>query len=926
MKHACFWLLLCLLWPASRLLAQAAPAPISLADALKAMPVASVGDGSVALTVGAERVTPMPPPPQDAQDALPDNPIATPQSLAVQYGRLGGWFGHVYALAPPTMTILNTSAALADLPLSMLASHHPLPFLVGTLTADQVRLMGTTGLAFGDLTPDQQALLKAALPQPLQVVARSVPPPVKDYAGLIKPGADRKRILDAYDAEVKAYEARFVTIPEETLESSLRLRAFLIPQYNLDTPDNSSIDVNYAGGGLDKTVNYLLAVPSGSIQQKDKPLEDALRAEAPNESKPGDLLWNRHDLEHGVSLEGVKSVDDLIGRLARATNVELYADPRYGALSLLLTGDLHKPQPAGDMMQALALCVCGTWRRVGPAFVLTDDVRGLGTRRAALQEAVQAWSNRLTGVDKGASGHLAATDWLHILPFALGDIGALSPAQMAAFPEKPGGNDGHVLWKDLAEPLRASLRQGMKRDDMIEDSYNDAAEAVARSLKPGTPVSVSFNLQLAVELPEMGVMPLNEEYAVQAGDAPAPSKPVQAHSIPVPQKGRGVLCAPKTAEEARMLVTHLPKQGFNLLFLDVFTGGRTYFANDALPPVSDGAAGVLQAALDAAKPLHIPVYAVLDTLCWRKDGGSPHPQPWPAGYGEELTVTGEASDVAVRRQSAAGTRPSGPEYDYLLEQRASQSWASPLDPNVRRLLPALVRTVAGTKGLAGLVFQDTAPPGYLGQEAVPFGNDLGYTPLNRLAYLRAHQIDPVDLGPYSALLIASLPGDTFMLKADIPTFPLAPARVGYGTWSKFLADADQTLLADCFAAARRTAPTLPLWMREERLGFWFDPWRDPKTPVLIAPATPDDAFPQISAGSIVGVPYGPVERANVNRFVELATDFPDINGRRAGGVVFDLTTGGPPDSLTDTLDRLAALLKKPDTAAKEPAAKNTPKH
>jgi len=40
------------------------------------------------------------------------------------------------------------------------------------------------------------------------------------------------------------------------------------------------------------------------------------------------------------------------------------------------------------------------------------------------------------------------------------------------------------------------------------------------------------------------------------------------------------------------------------------------------------------------------------------------------------------------------------------------------------------------------------------------------------------------------------------------------------------------------------------------------------------------------------------------------------NAKRAGGEILDLITGGPPDSLPDTLDHLSAFLKKPAPAAK----------
>ena len=899
MKSLCPWLLFLTLLPVSVQAQQTA-----ITQALKALPLSSVGDGNAVIIV----IFPAPLP--DA--GQPQDWVPTPENIAEHFGRADQWFGHVCALAPPTMTALNAGSVLANLPMPLLAAHHPMPFLLGSLSAGQVSQMGATGLAFRDLTADQAAILAAMFPQPFQVVAKSVPLPVKNYAELIKPGADRRKIEAQFDTDYKAYETNFVTIPLETLMSSVRLHAYLQPQYNFDVSEDSTIDVDYAGAGMEKAVDYFLPQTQENTRQRDKPLQDLIRAEVPNTPKPGDILWNRHDLDHDVLCEGVKTIDELILRLAQATGMELYADRRYGALPVVLAGDLHKPQEARDIMQALALCVCGTWRQVGPAYVLTDDVQGMGTRRAALEEAAQGWSNRLVAAGQTAGSALTAGDWLHVLPFAPGDIGALTPSQMTAFPETPGGKDGHLLWKDLNAPLQAALRAGMASDDETNTDYNESLQTVARQIKPTTPVSVTFRLQMALELPPYGLLPLGSADEVPMLES-TPPKIVQMHSVPVTPRLRGVLIAPKTADEARAAVAHLPKSGFHLLFLDVFTGGRTYFPNDALPPSSDAASGVLQAALEAAKPLHISVYAVFDTLSRRKDGNSQHPAPWPTSEDEDLTLSGEPADVAARRQSDAGTRPPGEMEEYLGEQNQRQSWTSPLDPHVRHLLPMLVRRLAGVKGLAGLVFQDTAPPGYLGeQESDAPSDQLGYTLTNRLAYLRAQHIDPIDLGPYTKVLFVPLPGsDTFTLDADIPTFALKPPQGGYQVWNKFRADANQSLLADCFTAARAAAPALPLWIREERLGLWIAAWRDPKKPALIPRITSDNPPAPFPAASLLCLPYGSSERTELSRFSETATDLNTVYGKQAIESIFDLAADASPDKISDTLDTLALLLAKP---------------
>ena len=915
MKHACFWLLLCLLWPASRLLAQAAPAPISLADALKAMPVASVGDGSVALTVGAERVTPMPPPPQDAQDALPDNPIATPQSLAVQYGRLGGWFGHVYALAPPTMTVLNTSPALADLPLGDLAGQHPETYLLGSLTPEQLRQAGTGGLAYADMTPDQQSLMRALLPTPLEIIPVTATLP------------DRKFGTQEWKDARATFDAQIKKVSGDDLFGSLRLHAYLTSDFYAHAP--TGFGIGDTRDTLETTGAYKLPFGGyGNMESRGKATETILRADVPNAPKEGDFDWRRQDLERPVPLQGLKTVDDLVTRIGRTAHLELYADLHFGPLPLLMVGDMKKPQPAGDVMQALALCVTGAWRQVGPAYVLTDDVQGLGFRQQFLAEIGQIWSNRLSQGGKDAGSHLQGLDWLHSLSFAPGDIGALSGDQINEIQKEAGTNKGTLLWKALPPALQQHLRDhflhygdNMPKNEMPEImKLGEGMKAAAQSITPDTPVDTTLNIRLAVELPGTGAMMLYDAYKVQApepasDDAPAKTDALaQANSISLPQKLRGVLCAPKTPDEAREVVARLPKMGLNTLLLDVFTNGRTYFPNTALPPASEKASGVLQAALDAAKPLHIPVYAVLDTLCWRKDGLAPHPLPWPKGYEEDLTISGETPDRAIQRRFASNSLSTDYNHPrYALAGEGTQAWASPLDPKVRVLLPPLVRTLAATPGLAGLIFQDTVPPGY--GEKVLDGDQigLGYTPENRLAYLRESHRDPVDLSSGSDMVSVFVGGENFFGHYGITIPSFASSSKDYFPWAKYRTDVNLSLLTDCWRSAQAAAPPLPLLRRGGLFGGEFDPWTDPKqvgTEGVIEEDAPLNH--QLSAHSILSVAYDAEDQAHPDRFIQSVRFGSEKGaGQRAGGIVFDLVTGGSPDSLADTLDRLTALLKKP---------------
>lgn len=894
--------------------APTAPHPPSLVDALAAMPDASVADGSVVLTVGPDKAAPAPMP---ADAPPPDTSIIveTPETLAGRYGRTLQVFSHVLALAPPTMTVLNTDPALAELPLGRLAGQHPETYLLGSLSPAQLKQAGTAGLAYADMTPDQQSLIHALLPEPLDIVPTAASP-----------------LNDRMDeAQRAAFDAQIKKVSGDALFGSLRFHAYLTASFYVHAP---------VGFGIGDTQELMpstgaFKLPfSGyrNMESRGKSTETILKADVPNTPKPGDMLWNRRDLERTVSLAGLTTVDSLVQRLSATTHLELYADPHYAALPLLARGDLKERQPAGDVMQALALCACGTWRQVGPAYVLTDDVQGLGTRQAFLAEIGQIWSSRLSEAGKDAGKQLEASDWLHSLSFAPGDIGALSPDQITTIQKSSGTNKGTLPWKSLPPALQDHLKDvflhyGDEFGSLVLTRMPEIAKmaedmkSAAGSLRPDTPVDTTLNIRLAIELPGTGAMMLYGAYKVQPPkpEDEAPAKPdtsAPVGSIVVDKSLRGVLCAPKTADEARAVVAKLVEMHMNTLFLDVFTGGRTYFPNDALPPASADAGGVLAAALAAAKPQHIAVYAVMDTLCWRKDGLTPHPAPWPSGFTEDLTVTGETPDHAVQRRFAA--RSLSEIYDhprYLLAREGTKGWASPLDPAVRSLLPALARTLAATPGLSGLVFQDTVPPGYTG-ERTQEDIGLGYTPETRLAYLRAKSVDPVDLSSgFGDMVSVNVSEENFSgtYWITIPTFPSQTSD--YAVWEKGLRDADTALLASCRQSASAAAPTLPLLIcsRQSSVAV-FDPWTSPAqaNPVSVSRRKVEQSpADKLTARSLLVIPYGPDEQTHLSSFVRNAQIGTAQGwGHQAGGEVFDLVTGGPAEHLVDTLDKLEALVKK----------------
>jgi hypothetical protein len=168
------------------------------------------------------------------------------------------------------------------------------------------------------------------------------------------------------------------------------------------------------------------------------------------------------------------------------------------------------------------------------------------------------------------------------------------------------------------------------------------------------------------------------------------------------------------------------------------------------------------------------------------------------------------------------------------------------DPAVTARLKQSLTTLAATSGLAGLVLEDTAAPGYQepGTARDVFtrydASGWGYTPALRLAFLRETGADPVDLTGENgasgldvpAFLVRSPPWKFIEGQGHIRD-PAAGKTLDQA-WAAFRYDANRRFLADLHAALRAVRPDLPVYLAE-RSGvnqfftgwggaFWYGLW------------------------------------------------------------------------------------------------------
>ncbi len=792
------FLSLCLLASALAAAAQtvkplAAPPKLTLAQALRA--ISPPTDG-LRLTVGADKAT-LP----DGVDAPPAG--ASFSDITVAFGDITVSFGDVAAVAPSSMVLLNPSPGPPDIASDMSATT-ALSLLAASLSDSQwAALTSEHGLGLSDLTDDTQRSLFHALFPGGHLYIGSEDPALADL-----PPEKRTDVRDDTD-QIDAVRVR------------------LTQTAHLYLHNTSGGTIYFSGNGRPDAASRL-----HTYKPKMPPLSVhhavSLRAEVPNTLKPSDLDWDSKALQAFVPLAGLKTVGDLVTRIGQGSGLELYADPHYAAKTLTVSGPMTAA-PAKDLLRAVCVCVTGTFRKVGPAYVLTDDLIGVGVRRKHLQD----WESQANAAENGLKNKVApvmlerhAADVYKLK--APGDPLGLTPEEMAAIPNDPV-SEYIPFMRDADYPfakLTSSQQTWMKQraEDYEEKQQSNALGDVAAA--QGSPdfthnVSLRMNIQMQFVVPSESqavdtnqnslqmslfwpdtatVMAMIKAKGVDADErAKALAKlPPAPPLLPLLHAGqrRAVLAHPYSAAEVDALVAAIQKLGLNQLWLNVFSGGANHIKTSAAYGTD-----ILTEALNKTRGTSIQVYAHLNLLTWGTE---------PPDSVRDLTIDGKDSRQAAIADNEAAPDPSYDDDDNLIPFVAPSVTVSPAAPAVAQTLSGLMQDLAARPELAGVVWEDAEPD-----------SDLGYTPEMRLAFLRAAHADPVDIADPSASRI----------DLSLPLFddPKADAALP-DQWAKFTAAADASLLQSlCAAAWRPSGPPLTVLLQQTSdEDSYFVDWNNPK--------------------------------------------------------------------------------------------------
>ena len=877
------------------------------------------------------------------QDALLPGTSPTIAEVADAYGRTTQRFGSVTAIAPPTMVVLNTAPGEPNIYAGMPALDAFTLLCAGLSDAQWQALTSEGGLGIADInTPQQRQLLAALLSRDGKLIVRP-----QYAAGEKWDDKDKRDLTDA--------------LPQTRLRLGQAI-TFDLPVK--DEPDSSFPGAEVPPQGISR--QYKVDDRQDYGGSSETVYGATVRAEVPNVPKRGQLDFSADGLQTAIPLSDLKTVGALVYRIGNATHTELYVDKRLESMTLTLRGT--DTALAADLLQALAFCLTGTYRQVGPAYVLTDDVIGIGTRhqiwadfereaddlrRRPVTEAANAIYTRHSPRALSWFGDPTAyspdeekakdIDTIDVgqgaLPSLQRPLSQLTPAQQDVVRRSVEDFNKEHTTQQATTDGKINVRPGLSVqllvpgiDNPIDMNINGGS--IDQSFLWQAPREVSdaalaaFRAQQAREHPEFVSKPVPT----------APTADIFAMLKSVPR--RAVLVHPRNAKEVDADIAALKTLGLNELWLDVFSDGAAHIPGSPLSPANPLPAGkndILTEALAKTKGTSIRVFATISLLFWG---------PAPPAQFADLNILGETSaQAAARWNQEKATLPPGQEMpEEYTTGGIIPDWpgvaVSPLAPAVRSALIGLVRTLAARPSIAGLVWRDTDSPGY---DPLPSGSDssallLGYQETMRLTFLRKSHADPIDIIPSGVYTKAN---------TNLPNFSMEHFLTAHtnqelnGEWRAFRSDVGQGLLRALSAAA--TTPDgarLPLLLRQRRRGQggtdgtghhvyppgWYGSWDNPNLPPPTLHSQGEDAEPGKPSQN---VPDDMTQAKSQSRAVLVPISSPDFEAMRTNlnrpgmrsyfiahpmpGFVLDLETDSLPDGKPN-VDPLVALAESTGTA------------
>ena len=638
-------------------------------------------------------------------------------------------------VAPTEMVFID--ASLKD-PANMydgLPRSDKIVYLMTTLDADQWKAASSSGIGLGDLRPDQR------------LIFRSILPSVFTYENNV--AGKGNRLLPNPNGP-----------PEVTLssdeEAGVRLHFFDQVELGVKMQEGGFSAVSTQLGSPRKEGQPMLHRSNNAGEDRTTLFGVQIRKVQENRLKPSDLNYKSKALDGRLALSAKATIAELCKSAEIACGIKLIADTRIGDMTMTAYGDSAR---IGDVLQALALSVAGTFRRVGDRYILTCDLEGIGAKRLK----IATWKAGLELLTRKR-----VSEWKRNIRSSGGArrIGLQPECQqlinepVTKFLEDDHEDNGAKTMP--ASELPPEWQSALKAGSMHFGNRQVRTDVVF----PYEEVLWNF------VLPDGKPLEWEESLGHRSGltREPGPIRDYASKSVvkPIPLRaGSSTAIMFKTNDPsvAGALPVYAASHGFEEIWLQTWQSR------------------CLLAVIAAANSVHIRVRLVV--------------RPW------EIPDGMKASDLDKNILDGTSIQAEDSFEGSAEWEDSSPIWGVPpvnvglnVSPNSQsniELRPQLV-DLSKTDGLAGSVLVDTEPPGYEPDATqFYFGTsnsllELGYSESLRGRFIEENQVDPIDIVDQRLLsnerkLDLSLPyfGDPVRTATDQP-------RGSLKAWAKLRAD------------------------------------------------------------------------------------------------------------------------------------------
>lgn len=684
------------------------------------------------LAIGAEKVNLRP----DEQGLeLAPNGGYRPETIASAFGYRAVRLPTLTVLAPSEMAVLNTDFKGKPDPWAELAPAERMDILLRTLNEDQWKaLCSPRGLGRDNLEGPQRDLFLTALPPKMSLQKFPIQP----------------------DGSVLYSDEHFKANPPRDLTTSdkLALRLRLTKRTYVSVPTTSDVqglESHGTSASLDKAGNITYRMDTNDFMPVHTVYGAKIKEIHPNRLKPGHLNFEAPVFAQTVRLQKTQTVAELLDNLSQQTGVGLHADGRLTRLSVTALGD-EAGAKIGDVLKSLCWSVCGTWRKVGPDYVLTYDIEGLASKEAKIKAWREAGSLikrylETTGMEQAK--RIKPLQWA---TFAPQDPFALPPEFTARVEEtrttrhtKPGSDLIPVA--QLPPALRQPVAEAI-------DRYNNSKRASEQPLlsdrvrvQTGTKLVylLASGEEVEVENPShtslLFLLGINSFFTALA-EKEKPS--------PVALNAMSERCAllwnatpGHTGQDWDTIAKTARAKGIKELWVRVGADPK----NDA---------DILTPALVAGKKHGLSVFVQVPVMVAPASPPGQTAPPFPIPDMTVMQATGTNGEKFAERMTEWLR-----DISLFLPKQSAVGVFLRLDQpqNLQWVLKRIAR-LGKTPGVAGLILSHLLPPGYI---ADPYNNPqyeeanaVGYTPEARLAFLRTSGYDPVDFSSTTLDFRASL--------------------------------------------------------------------------------------------------------------------------------------------------------------------------